>query len=75
MPGGPWDAQSDVVKELVDARDKLWMGGQFRAQYNDTNPNAKTLAKNFTRLDEQLTELARAQARPYAYRFEIRAAP
>jgi len=74
-PGGPWDAQSDVVKELVDARDKLWMGGQFRAQYNDTNPNAKTLAKNFTRLDEQLTELARAQARPYAYRFEIRAAP
>lgn len=23
-PGGPWDAQSDVVKELIDARDKAW---------------------------------------------------
>jgi lysophospholipase L1-like esterase len=74
-PGGPWDAQSDVVKELVDARDKLWMGGQFRTQYNDTNPAAAALAKDFTRLDQKLTELARAQAKPYPYRFEVRVAP
>lgn len=72
-PGGPWDAQSDVVKELVDARDKLWMGGRFRALYNGTNPNSAALATDFKRLDDQLTELARAQARPYAYRFEVRA--
>ena len=72
QPGGPWDAQSDVVKELVDARDKLWMGGQFRAQYNETNPKAAALATDFKRLDEQLTELARAQAKPYPYRFEVR---
>ena len=74
VPGGPWDAQSDVVKELVDARDKLWMGGQLRSQYNDNNPNAVALAADFTRLDQQLTELARAQARPYPYRFEVRSA-
>jgi hypothetical protein len=73
QPGGPWDAQSDIVKELVDARDKLWMGGQFRAQHNDTNPKARQLAAEFKRLDEQLTELARAQAKPYPYRFEVRA--
>ncbi len=73
QPGGPWDAQSDTVKEIVDARDKLWMGGHFRAQHNDTNPNAKKLAAEFRRLDEQLTELARAQAKPYPYRFEVRA--
>ena len=71
-PGGPWDAQSDVVKELVDARDKLWMGGRFRSQYNDNHPKAAALAKNFARLDQQLTELARAQAQPYPYRFEVR---
>ena len=72
VPGGPWDAQSDVVKELVDARDKLWMGGQLRSQFNDNNPRAAALAKDYTRLDEQLTGLARAQARPYPYRFEVR---
>jgi lysophospholipase L1-like esterase len=74
VPGGPWDAQSDVVKELVDARDKLWMGGQLRLQYNDTNPKSAALTKNFARLDQQLTELARAQAKPYPYRFEVRVA-
>lgn len=73
VPGGPWDAQSDVVKELVDARDKLWMGGQLRSQYNDTNPKTTALATDFKRLDEQLTKLARAQAKPYPYRFEVRA--
>jgi len=73
QPGGPWDAQSDTVKEIVDARDKLWMGGQVRLQYNDTNPKAKALAAEFQRLDEKLTGLARAQARPYPYRFEVRA--
>ncbi len=74
QPGGPWDAQSDVVKEIVDARDKLWMGGKFSAQYNDTNPKAKKLAAEFKRLDDKLTELARAQAKPYPYHFEVRRA-
>lgn len=75
VPGGPWDAQSDAVKELVDARDKLWMGGQISSQFNDTNPAAAALARDFTRVDQKLTELARAQAKPYPYRFEVRAAP
>ena len=73
-PGGPWDAQSDAVKELVDARDKMWMGGRIRAQHNDTNPKAAALAKEFERSDQQLTELSRAQARPYPYHFEVRVA-
>ena len=74
-PGGPWDAQSDAVKELVDARDKMWMGGRIRAQQDATNPKSAALAKEFERLDDQLTKLARAEANPYGYRFEIRAAP
>lgn len=74
QPGGPWDAQSDIVKEIVDARDKLWMGDQVRLQHNGNNPKAKALAAGYKRLDEKLTELARAQAKPYPYRFEVRAA-
>ncbi len=73
-PGGPWDAQSDIVKELVDARDKVWMGEKFRTQYNINNPGSAALATTFARLDQELTELARAQAKSYPYRFEVRAA-
>lgn len=72
-PGGPWDAQADVVKEIVDARDKLWMGGRVQAQHNDTNPKSADLAAEFNRIDQQITEVARAQAAPYPYRFEVRA--
>ena len=72
VPGGPWDAQSDAVKELVDARDKLWMGGRISSQFNETNPDTAALARDFTRLDRKLTELARDQAKPYPYRFEVR---
>lgn len=74
QPGGPWDAQSDIVKEIVDARDKLWMGGRVHAQHNDTNPQSAALASEFNRIDQQITGLARAQAKPYPYRFEVRAA-
>lgn len=74
VPGGPWDAQSDAVKELVEARDKMWMGGRIRAEYNHNNPDSAGLAKSFARLDDQLTELARTQARPYRYHFEVRMA-
>src|SRR5215212_7338733 len=37
-PGGPWDAQSDIVKELVDARDKVWMSGVKGSNYNAEHP-------------------------------------
>lgn len=75
QPGGPWDAQSDIVKEIVDARDKLWMGGRVQVQHNDTNPKSASLTTDFNRIDQQITKLARAQAKPYPYRFEVRAAP
>jgi len=71
-PGGPWDAQSDIVKELVDARDKLWMSGTLRASYNANHPENAKLEKQTRNLDDRLVAQQRAQARPYPYRFEIR---
>ena len=71
-PGGPWDAQSDIVKELVDARDKLWMGGVMRSNFNATHPKRASLDKRASDLDDRLVEHQRAQAKPYPYRFEIR---
>jgi lysophospholipase L1-like esterase len=74
-PGGPWDAQSDIVKELVDARDKLWMSGVMRANYNGDHPHRNRLDKQTRDLDERLVAQQRAQAKPYPYRFEIRRVP
>lgn len=71
-PGGPWDAQSDVVKELVDARDKAWGGAAFWRRYNASNPRAARLRREALAADNALVSLMRTTAKPYPYRFEIR---
>jgi lysophospholipase L1-like esterase len=71
-PGGPWDAQSSIVKELVDARDKLWMSGQLRSSFNAEYPERAKLDRQTRDLNEKLVAQQRAQAKPYPYRFEIR---
>ena len=63
-PGGPWDAQSGIVKELVDARDKLWMAALLRSHYNANHPAHAKLDRQTRDLDERLVEQQRAQARP-----------
>jgi lysophospholipase L1-like esterase len=70
-PGGPWDAQSDSVRELVDARDKAWGGVAFRERFNADNPAAKKLARQAREVDDRLVALQRATAKPYAYRFVL----
>jgi len=74
-PGGPWDAQSDIVKELVDARDKLWMSAVLRTAYNADHPRFNRLDQHLRDLDDRLVLEQRAQAKPYPYRFEIRRKP
>jgi lysophospholipase L1-like esterase len=71
-PGGPWDAQSDAVREFVDARDKAWGAEAFRVRFNGDNPAKKRLARMARELDDRLVELQRAMANPYPYRFELR---
>ena len=73
-PGGPWDAQSDAVKEIVDARDKAWGGEHFRRQFNDDNPASTKLQRQAKAADEALVTLAHSMAKPYPYHFEIRKA-
>ena len=74
LPGGPWDAQSSVVKELVDARDKLWFGDVMRARYLTNQPGEEELRKQAKAIDDRLVSLQRTMAKPYAYHFEIRKA-
>jgi len=74
-PGGPWDAQSDAVREIVDARDKAWGGEHFRRQFNADNPGYAKLRRQARAADEALVTLARSMAKPYPYRYELRKAP
>jgi lysophospholipase L1-like esterase len=67
-PGGPWDVQSCVVKELVDARDKLWMAGVLQQRHF---PAMASVAEGVARQDEQLILLQREAAKPRPYRFSI----
>ena len=72
QPGGPWDAQSNVVKSLVDARDQLWMAGKQQADLLPGRPGDQLLLDAIQKSDQELVALQRASARPYPYPFEIR---
>jgi hypothetical protein len=69
-PGGPWDMQSCVVKELVDARDKLWMGGVLQTRYQKEIPTKSAPA--YIQQENGLIDLQRRAAKPVPYRFEIK---
>ncbi len=73
-PGGPWDAQSDSVKELVTARDQLLHGTTLRKLFAGDHPDTAALDRTAAELDESLTNLMRRTARPQPCRFEIRRA-
>ncbi len=72
--GGPWDAQSQAVRELVDARDKLWMGTRLRGQTLANHPDRVRLGAGGQKLHDDLVALQRSLAKPYPYHFEIRRA-
>lgn len=74
-PGGPWDAQAGVVKELTDARDRLTTGNLLRNQFLPDHPRRDALGSQFSETDEHLIALQRDIARPFPYHFEIRPVP
>jgi lysophospholipase L1-like esterase len=70
-PGGPWDAQSDVVKELVDARDLLLYGRLLQKTYASNHPEIAELQHDYSELDRRVIELQRKSARPRPFQFEV----
>jgi lysophospholipase L1-like esterase len=71
-PGGPWDAQSTEVKELIGARDQLAFARRLHAHQLPNHPDTVALEKAHTDAEAQLHQLERAAAKPYPYHFEIR---
>ena len=72
QPGGPWDAQAGLVKEITDARDRVSVSDFLRARFAANHPDAERLDRLTREIDEELVDLQRAIAKPYPYRFEFR---
>jgi lysophospholipase L1-like esterase len=75
VPGGPWDAQAGVVKELTEARDRLTMGDLLRKNFLTDHPQRIPLTRQYAETDDRLVALQRDMARPFPYHFEICALP
>jgi lysophospholipase L1-like esterase len=73
-PGGPWDAQSSAVKELVAARDLILHGTAMRERFAGDHPDAAALDRTAKELEENLTALMRRTAKPQPCRLEIKRA-
>lgn len=72
QPGGPWDAQSVVVKELVDARDLAWMAAKRQRETLSSHPAQAELLAKLRAEEDAIVIRQREIAKPFPYRFEIR---
>jgi lysophospholipase L1-like esterase len=72
-PGGPWDAQAGVIKEITDARHQLAIGDVLRTAFLPTQPGKRDLERQIVATDKELVALQRKVAKPFPYHFLIRA--
>jgi hypothetical protein len=72
QPGGPWDAQADVLKSLTDARHEVTLARTQSRAYLPDRPPTDELDKQSAEVDARLVEMQRTVARPRPYRFVIK---
>ncbi len=72
QPGGPWDAQAQVLKSLTEARHDLAVAQVLANAYVKEGPLPLQITLNAIRTDDDLVALQRLVAQPRAYRFVIR---
>lgn len=71
QPGGPWDAQANVLKPLTEARHELAIANMLSRAYLPTSELPAQLSPGTKRADEQLIALQRLAAQPRPYRFVL----
>ncbi len=71
LPGGPWDAQANIVSSLTSARDKLDMAGR-RAEWHLPNSDlTRELDPEIAAANKQIETLQRLAAKPRPYHFVL----
>jgi hypothetical protein len=71
LPGGPWDAQATVVRQLIDSRHELDSARLLAQFYLPGQPATEALTKNTAEADSKIIQLQREAARPVPYRFVL----
>jgi lysophospholipase L1-like esterase/pimeloyl-ACP methyl ester carboxylesterase len=71
VPGGPWDAQANILHSLTEARDKLDLSARLTAEYLSQSAAAAPYLAEVTRSNLQLEAMQRQIAKPRPYRFVL----
>jgi hypothetical protein len=75
QPGGPWNAQANLLKRLTDARHEVGLTNGDAGVTLPGRPVAEEFGKRAAALDERIVEAQRTVARPQPYRFVVRPVP
>lgn len=72
LPGGPWDAQANVIKQLTEARSQLGQAAGQRIEYFGQADWSVKAGEKSKAIDDQLYELQRMMAQPRPYHFVLK---
>lgn len=72
VPGGSWDAQAAMIKELTAAREKIELATRLRTEFLSTKPDKAELTKQTDVTEDAIIKLQRETAHPFPYHFQIR---
>jgi lysophospholipase L1-like esterase len=75
QPGGPWNAQANLLKSLTEARYEVLSAKADARQQLPGSPATRALAPQADRFDAQIVEMQRTVAKPRPYSFVIRPLP
>jgi len=75
QPGGPWDAQATVLRNVTEARNELVMGTLFTTLYLQNHANEKPVTTQLAELDDHIVQLQRTIVKPSPFHFVIRPQP
>jgi lysophospholipase L1-like esterase len=71
-PGGPWNAQANVLQALTEARHQIATAGQLAPYYLPQSSLPEILARQGAQANGQIEELQRTAARPQPYHFVVK---
>src|SRR5581483_1330537 len=71
LPGGPWDAQANILNSLTEARDKADLSAGLAQAHLADQDVTQNYVMNLQKINEQIEELQRQIARPRPYRFVV----
>ena len=74
-PGGPWQAQGQLLKTLTDLRDEIDWAGRDLKKYLTAHPSLADLSAKTASMETALTSLQRDLARPVPTDFVVRRDP